>query len=86
MGADIGYQETTLNLSKGDLIILTSDGVVEANNAANDMLGFDRLAEIIRSGPTSSAEAMLEHLKRGVFAFTGDAEPHDDLTIVVVQL
>ncbi len=85
LGATAGYQQVTLNLSKGDLVILTSDGVVEANNAGGEMFGFERLEEIIESGPHSSAEAMLEHLKRKVFAFTGQAEQRDDLTIVVVQ-
>ncbi|MCP4608975.1 MAG: SpoIIE family protein phosphatase, partial [Planctomycetes bacterium] len=54
-------------------------------NASGEMFGFERLEEIIESGPHSSAEAMLEHLKRKVFAFTGQAEQRDDLTIVVVQ-
>lgn len=86
LGATLGYQELSLKLSQGDIIILTSDGVVEANNHQGDMLGFERLEAILQAGPTTSAEAMLEYLKGELFSFTADAEQHDDMTIVVVQV
>jgi len=86
LGADFGYREETVHLAKGDLMILVSDGVIEARNTANHMLGFDRFEEMVGSGPTGSAEAMLEYLKRGIFTFTHDAELQDDLTLVVVRV
>jgi serine phosphatase RsbU (regulator of sigma subunit)/HAMP domain-containing protein len=86
LGADVGYQDATLSLAKGDLIILSSDGVIEARSAANDLLGFDRFEQMVRSGPSSSAEAMLEHLKQEVFAFTNETELEDDMTLVVVRV
>ncbi len=86
LGAQLGYQEVSLNLSKGDLIILTSDGVVEAKNAANEMFGFERLKQAVVDGPATSVEAMLDHLKAKVAVFVGETEPHDDLTIVVMQV
>jgi phosphoserine phosphatase RsbU/P len=86
LGAQFGYQEISLTLSTGDLIILTSDGVVEANNAAREMFGFERLEQAVAVGPSTSAEAMLTHLQAEVAAFVGDKEPHDDLTIVVMQI
>jgi len=49
-------------------------------------LGFDRLEAIMQQGPTTSAAAMLEYLKQAIAAFTQGAEPHDDLTIVVVRV
>ncbi len=85
-GAKMGYQSITRPFAPGDLVILTSDGVVEANNPAGKMLGFEKLESLVQQGPTTSAEAMLEYLKQAIFAFTQGAEPHDDLTIMVVQL
>ncbi len=81
-----GYETAELTLSVGDLIILTSDGVVEAFDAAGAMFGFDRLKAAVAAGPTGSAEAMLSHLKAEVTAFMGDTEPHDDLTIMVIRV
>lgn len=85
LGGQMGYQEKVLNLATGDLVILASDGVVEANNSRQDMFGFDRLEQAVAAGPQNSAEAMLEHLKAEVTNFVGDTEPHDDLTMVVIQ-
>lgn len=86
LGAQLGYQEIRRLLSKGDIIILTSDGLVEANNSAARMFGFERLEQAILTGPTTSAKAMLDHLKAELAAYVGEAEPHDDITIVVVQV
>ncbi len=80
------YKIVNLNLAKGDLIVMTSDGVVEAKNATNQIFGFERLEQAVASGPTSNAKAMLDHLKAEVTAFGEQTEPHDDLTIVVVQV
>ncbi len=80
------YQATALPLAKGDIIILTSDGLVEANALADEMFGFERLEQAVRTGPTANAQAMLDHLKAEVLAFAGQTEPHDDLTIVVARV
>ena len=81
----IGYREETVELSKGDMIILTSDGIVEAQDSSREMWGFIRLEQAVASGPTDSAEAMLNHLKAEVETFL-DVAPLDDLTIVVIRL
>jgi len=86
LGADLGYREATLRLRRGDLIILTSDGVVEARDRADRLLGFDRFELIVEQGPSGSAEEMLEYLKREIFAFTKGTELQDDLTLVVVRV
>ena len=86
LGAQAGYQEIRHLLSKGDMIILTTDGLIEASNTSPEMFGFERLEQAILTGPNSSAEAMLDHLKAEIVAYVGEAEPHDDITIVVVQV
>jgi serine phosphatase RsbU (regulator of sigma subunit) len=85
-GAEAAYQEASLNLAKGDMVILTSDGVIESNNAARELFGFERLERAVASAPTASAKAMLTHLRAEVAAYTEGVEPHDDLTLVVVQI
>ncbi|GAB4443043.1 MAG: hypothetical protein Fur0044_39430 [Anaerolineae bacterium] len=86
LGAQMGYQEIRHLLAKGDMIILTTDGLVEANNSRSEMFGFERLEQAIITGPTSSAAAMLEYLKTEIAAYVGEAEPHDDITIVVARV
>ncbi len=86
LGMRLGYQSAQRTLGRGDLVILTSDGVVEANDAAGAMFGFEQLEAMIAAGPTASSAAMLEHMQRTLEAFIGPADLHDDLTIVVVQI
>ncbi|OQY44380.1 MAG: hypothetical protein B6242_12860 [Anaerolineaceae bacterium 4572_78] len=86
LGSQSGYMSETRHLSKGDMIILTSDGIVEAMNLNNDMFGFERFEKVIKEGPQTTALEMLTHVLIEVTTFVGDTEPHDDMTIVVVQV
>jgi serine phosphatase RsbU (regulator of sigma subunit) len=86
LGAQLGYPEANLNLRPGELVLLTSDGLVEATDEAGNLFGFERLAQVVAQGPQTDATAMLAHLQAEVAAFTGQTEPHDDLTIVVLQV
>ncbi|NJP04254.1 MAG: fused response regulator/phosphatase [Chloroflexaceae bacterium] len=80
------YEAVTCTLFPGDLVILVSDGVIEAFNTRGEMFGFERLESCIASGPTSSANQMLAHLVASITHFTDGTEPADDLTIVVAQV
>ena len=84
LGSDLGYQTVDLNLRPGDFIVFVSDGVIEAVNSQNEMYGFDRLEEAVAQGPTVTADAMLNYLKKEVATFVGNTNPHDDITVVVV--
>jgi serine phosphatase RsbU (regulator of sigma subunit) len=80
------YRTADVVLAPDDLCILTSDGVVEANVSRMDLLGFRRLERALAAGPGSNPQAMLDHLQSEISAFVGDAEQHDDITIVVCQV
>jgi LacI family transcriptional regulator len=79
------YEEAELHLAPGDLLVLVSDGIVEAMNERREMYGFGRLERTLAAGPRTSAEAMLGHLLADVGVFAGDTEAHDDMAIVVVR-
>lgn len=85
-GIKMGHQEVMLPLTTGDMVVLTSDGVVEAKNTAGDLFGFERLERAVRTGPQGSARMLLAHLRAELEKFVGPTEPHDDLTIVVAQV
>jgi len=80
------YQETQVPLEPGDVLVLYTDGVVEAMNDKGKMYGFERFMASIEAGRGLSANALLEKLIDNISRYVGDAEPHDDLTIVVVQV
>ena len=93
LGNQFGYMSETVELLSGDMVILSSDGIIEAMNERNEMFGFERFEHAVESfsaqdmkGSEKLSGHMVEHVKREVLAFVGDAEPHDDLTIVVVEM
>ena len=83
---DCDYQETVITLEQGDTVVLYTDGIVEAMNEAGDMYGFDHFIEEIEKNKQLEADAFLRNLMADVTRFVGDAEQHDDLTIVVLRV
>jgi serine phosphatase RsbU (regulator of sigma subunit) len=85
IGSQFGYKEATVAIEKGDMLILVSDGIIEANNESNDLLGFERFARILESGPHHSSKEMLAFIQKNISEFTNQYEQHDDMTIVVIR-
>jgi len=50
------------------------------------MFGFERLEQVVATGPVTNAQAMLDYLNIKISEFVGETEPHDDVTIVVIQV
>ena len=85
IGVQFGYKENTVSIEKGDMIILVSDGVIEANNSKNELLGFELFKTILESGKNQSSKEMLHHIREHVNNFTKGHKQHDDMTIVVIR-
>lgn len=86
LSVEFGYQESSLILSKGDIVILISDGIIEANNADGELFGFERFEQAVAEASNTSAKMMRDDLEAKVAAFVGDTEHNDDLTMVVLQV
>ncbi|UCG39126.1 MAG: SpoIIE family protein phosphatase, partial [bacterium] len=80
------YRETLVNLGSDDQIIFYTDGVVEALGPRDEMYGFERLMAVINRSRNLSAPELHDAILRDVMEFTGDVEPHDDITVVVVKI
>ena len=52
--AEAEHSVTTFTLHPGDSIILMSDGIVEAQDAHGNLLGFDRITELLQGSPTAA--------------------------------
>ena len=85
MVADLQYDDFQGILEPGDVLLLMSDGLVEAMNAMSDIYGFDRLTEALIHVSPQNAQIVRNALLDDVRRFTGDIEAHDDLTLVVVM-
>jgi sigma-B regulation protein RsbU (phosphoserine phosphatase) len=79
------YHQTAARLAPGDLLILYTDGINEAENEAGDQLGLQCLLSMARGLPISSATAAGETLMAAVAQFRGNAAPKDDATVVALR-
>ncbi len=84
MADSVEYEELHQSLVPGDMLLLCSDGVVEAVNTQEEMYGTERLAACLRSVSDYRAQLVLKYIIEDVQRFVGDAEAADDITVVVV--
>lgn len=74
-----------VRIEPGGSIIIVSDGIFEAANAEGEMLGVERMQELLDEHRDRSPEILLEKLKQTATLWKGSPEPDDDQTIVIVQ-
>ncbi len=89
----IAYKEQTLQLQKGDILYLYTDGVTEAMDPDENLYGEDRLLELLSFGenyPEASGEngivgAVCEMVSKDLAGFVKGAEQSDDITMLCVR-
>lgn len=81
------YDEVRIELRPGDVVLMLSDGVVEAMSAERELFGFDRLAEMIAALPVDTdAHTVQARVLEAVHRHSDGSEHHDDITLVVVRV
>jgi len=81
------YEEASLQLEAGDRLVLYTDGVTEAANAHDDMLGEDRLYAMLEGLPPGlEARTIVERVLEGVNEFLGEREAGDDITVMALRV
>ena len=84
----VGIQEQSqfpiseLQLQAGDSLLLYTDGITEAMNAGKQMFETGQIAQVLNAGPYPSMRSLVQSLENAVKAFVGDAQQHDDFTIL----
>ena len=76
------YRDYEIKMEPGDAIFVYTDGAPEANNAAGEFYGMERLTAALNRCAGMSPQGILEGVKADVDAFTGDASQFDDLTML----
>src|SRR5262249_43719886 len=77
------YEEKPLNLCPGDTVVIFTDGLVEAVNAAGLEYGEERLIAALSFPIKETAALMLERLFADVARFVGETHQQDDITCLV---
>lgn len=88
LGADSGatYEEQKVALCPGDMLVLYTDGVTEAEDPSQQQFGDDRLAELAKSERARTASQALAAIQAAVAAHTRTAPQYDDMTLLVLKV
>jgi sigma-B regulation protein RsbU (phosphoserine phosphatase) len=73
-----------LSLSPGDLLVIYTDGVTEANDAAGNEFGEARLVDLVRVNLALSPVQLITQIQSAVMSFSANSQ-FDDLTLVLAR-
>jgi serine phosphatase RsbU (regulator of sigma subunit) len=82
---DVELEDQRVDIAPGDLLVFYTDGVTEAIDSSQKEFGLGRLQAVVEAHTDASARQILEAVVDAVDAYTGEAPPFDDLTMVVVR-
>lgn len=80
---DATYEDATCTLMPRDTLLLYTDGVTEAMNAADELYGEERLQQLL-STPEGSPRALIDGIIADVKRHSGAAAQSDDITLLAV--
>ena len=82
----VEFEEVTVPLRPGDLLVFYTDGVTEAENGEGAIFGEERLSAVIEAAAGRPAGAVAEAIRDAVMSFAGEAPQFDDITVVVLRV
>jgi sigma-B regulation protein RsbU (phosphoserine phosphatase) len=85
---DTEYDEITIDVQPGDVVLFASDGILESENSAKEEFGPERLTSLLSAiSPGDSAREIAERILAATDGHSGSGvAPHDDRTLVVLRV
>jgi sigma-B regulation protein RsbU (phosphoserine phosphatase) len=80
------YEEGSVQLEPGDVLMLFTDGVSEAHNPQEEEFGEDRIQEALRHYQHLPVNEMSTAILAELREWMADAPQHDDLTFVLMKV
>jgi serine phosphatase RsbU (regulator of sigma subunit) len=78
---DSEFSANEVTLGRGESLFAFTDGLVEGRSPSGEAFGVARLRDVLRAN-NASAPALVRGVLEALNAFTGQAEPHDDVTLL----
>jgi phosphoserine phosphatase RsbU/P len=79
------YECGQATLAAGDLLVVFTDGLVEAENDREEQYGEARILTTLNTGSVKTAAEVLQSLMSSADQFVGSAAQHDDITCLVLR-
>ncbi len=81
----IEFEQKIIEMDKGDMVLLYTDGVTEAQNIRDQFYEDERLEDLLKENEFKHASEMTNTVFRSVLRFIGRADQFDDITILSFQ-
>jgi len=87
MEADISafIMQVHIDLAVGDVVVLYTDGITEAENSDRQLYGSSRLCEIIKQNASRSAQLICDAIIGDLKSFIDGFRVYDDITLVIIK-
>ncbi|MDY7078598.1 MAG: PP2C family protein-serine/threonine phosphatase [Chloroflexota bacterium] len=82
---DASWEQRTVQLAPGDLLVLYTDGVTDAEDGQGAFFGEEWLLETARANLERPAQDVQDVLMAEIHSFVGDAPQFDDITLMIVK-
>lgn len=79
------YESRPLDLDYGDVLVVYSDGLTDAENQNGEMFGEKRLLDIIRNAAPCGSRVLEQHLLAAIADFTQGTLQTDDITFLAIE-
>jgi sigma-B regulation protein RsbU (phosphoserine phosphatase) len=80
------YEQGSIALGTGDLVVLFTDGISESMNNEDEEWGEERLIDFAKTCVDMSAVEAMERIMSAAQSFAAGASQHDDMTVVVLRV
>jgi sigma-B regulation protein RsbU (phosphoserine phosphatase) len=82
---DFVYEERSVRVEPGDLLVLYTDGIPEAVDSRGSQFGMERLESAVLRGAGRPASDLIEMVMEAVSEHADPGKANDDITLLVVQ-
>ncbi len=82
---DVKFEQKTTQLTPGDILLLYTDGITEAERSDNEFFGDERLKSLLESCADYTPAVAIEKILEQVRLFTGVHNFHDDISLVIIK-
>jgi serine phosphatase RsbU (regulator of sigma subunit) len=80
------YENKEISMDSGDILLMMSDGLTELFNSERQMLGLNKVEDLLSNSDGMSASDIVNQLTQLMNTWSGGLEPHDDITIMVLKM
>jgi len=80
------FEEKNVKLQKGDVLVLYTDGITEAQNESGELFGSERLCKIISETYQEQPDNIIDLILKEVYDFCKTRSLEDDISLVIMKV